>query len=861
MKAIFTLKLFILFFVSNVVAQGTYWDNKNLCVGKSVTGAGNFKEAGMSDVQLIDGIYHLYFSAKNTSNVDAIFYATSPDLSSWTVGGEIISGSATSTNPEFVMGGPRVVKLSSGGYRMFYRAGEMMTMGGEPNVRIYSAYSSDGKAFVKEGVVINIKKYSTSAYFKYAGHSAFFTNSAGNVAALITGQDTTITGASSDKLYYGYSTDGGLTWGTFTKVFDNAHDPVVVKDGKGNYKAYFAYLNTHFQVATSPDGINWSEAAKDIVIRFGGDEVADATTPSIASLAAITDENGYVNLFSDYRTSGGPSTDIVRYISIPQAYFYQYVGINAGGYNAIRAGISEDFENVHFQNLTTIIWESGKENLGFGDPVWSLLPNKNWAFTAWRDPEDASGSKGLLYFDSPCPVVEKDEVKNIQSYRAKSGCVSNFNLTSGKTSQVLEHNGNTYVFHATGKDVFLAQLSDATNKAMDLDSLCVLETAVSDISSLSYGQTTKVFHNDTLFISDAAYAKRSDGTWVLFMKCINSTVKFDEASFDELCARKVYRSTSTDLINWSGLELAADSCSVPEATVTADGRVWLHYQDFSKACKTEDPADAAIAPISAIYELDDYSMSSPMKMIFTDDSFEYDESEHYATNGNPVFVDDPAVINNFIECAEIYGCDETETTTSVTACGGYTWDDVLYSESGTYRDTLPSIEGCDSILVLNLTITSTMEEASITKDGTTLTAFPADKSYQWMECDKSAIMGQTNATFTSMAPGKFQVIVTDGTCKDTSACAEITPTHTAIPLSESIRLYSNPTSGPLTIDFGQNVSNMNIKVFSASQQLVLEQNVQGADKSQIEIPGSCGIYHLQLQSSGGEIINYKITKQ
>ena len=60
--------------------------------------------------------------------------------------------------------------------------------------------------------------------------------------------------------------------------------------------------------------------------------------------------------------------------------------------------------------------------------------------------------------------------------------------------------------------------------------------------------------------------------------------------------------------------------------------------------------------------------------------------------------------------------------TTAEACDSYTWNDYVYTESGTYSITYTNAEGCDSVAVLELTITP-----SITN---TTTASACD-SYTW----------------------------------------------------------------------------------------------------------------------------------
>ncbi len=48
----------------------------------------------------------------------------------------------------------------------------------------------------------------------------------------------------------------------------------------------------------------------------------------------------------------------------------------------------------------------------------------------------------------------------------------------------------------------------------------------------------------------------------------------------------------------------------------------------------------------------------------------------------------------------------TSSTVSATACGSYDWRGMTYTQSGMYYDTIPNTAGCDSLMTLNLTITN-----------------------------------------------------------------------------------------------------------------------------------------------------------
>lgn len=330
------------------------------------------------------------------------------------------------------------------------------------------------------------------------------------------------------------------------------------------------------------------------------------------------------------------------------AFFYQTVGkiVDGTGINTVQVGRTTDGVTIDSFDATALDWEQGPAvATAYGDPVFSYLPNGSWSVTSWTTPDDPRGGGAILYHESGCPVVDDTNVIAINPSTA-AGCTTVGNLQIGKTSQVFGVDGDTYLFHTTSamlsSAVHLAHLSDTNNQATALTEMCVLPTAVNSLTELGWGESTPVVTSDSLLLSDTAIAQRADGTWVLFIKGIPRDNGCEQnRGLCELCARSIYRTTSSDLINWSELEVVAEQASVPEATQTVDGTVWLYWQDFSDACAAQDQQLANIAPIASAYELDQsYELSSPVRITISDEAFEQDKTLHYATNGNPVMLPD-----------------------------------------------------------------------------------------------------------------------------------------------------------------------------------------------------------------------------
>lgn len=87
-----------------------------------------------------------------------------------------------------------------------------------------------------------------------------------------------------------------------------------------------------------------------------------------------------------------------------------------------------------------------------------------------------------------------------------------------------------------------------------------------------------------------------------------------------------------------------------------------------------------------------------------------------------------------------------------------------------------------------------------TIDEITMQANFSTGTYQWVNCDEnySAINGETNQSFTATANGNYAVIVTSGTCSDTSDCVNINKVGLDEMIND-ISIYPNPTNNVVNI--------------------------------------------------------------
>jgi hypothetical protein len=334
------------------------------------------------------------------------------------------------------------------------------------------------------------------------------------------------------------------------------------------------------------------------------------------------------------------------------AFFYQDVGL--GGINSVRVGFTTDGRVVQSYGANLMSWQALRgQTMIYGDAVISRLSNGRWVMTAGTGVDDPRGAAGIMYHESQCPTVVDAAVKVWNPSRAATCDATVPTATAAKVSQVFEVGGAAHLFTATAGRIYIAKIADATHPASDLTSICFRRTPVTSIADLPWGEATAVIDSrltGNLFVSDVAIARRRDGTWVLFAKGIALPAGCQSGQLCELCARAIYRTTSSDLMTWSALEKVVERASVPDAGVDSDGNVRLYWQNFAPACDAQNLQLAARAPITGSVEQANATLSTPANVTLQGEAFETNTQLHYATNGNPVLLPDAAAKTAFDAC-------------------------------------------------------------------------------------------------------------------------------------------------------------------------------------------------------------------
>ncbi len=172
---------------------------------------------------------------------------------------------------------------------------------------------------------------------------------------------------------------------------------------------------------------------------------------------------------------------------------------------------------------------------------------------------------------------------------------------------------------------------------------------------------------------------------------------------------------------------------------------------------------------------------------------------------------------------------------NIIACDSYTLNGQTYTQSSTYFDIVTNSAGCDSVIILNLVI-ETVDNTVIQNDHV-LISNQNNADYQWINCsDNQPIAGETNQAFTATANGQYAVIITSGTCTDTSACMTVitlqTPENKQV---NALQVFPNPVADVVNIEITSGEVLSEIRLRNVAGQVVYQRQNIGTQAFSLDI--------------------------
>ena len=213
------------------------------------------------------------------------------------------------------------------------------------------------------------------------------------------------------------------------------------------------------------------------------------------------------------------------------------------------------------------------------------------------------------------------------------------------------------------------------------------------------------------------------------------------------------------------------------------------------------------------------------------------------------------------------GCDSTIVLTltvnsspvvslEASICDGelYPFNGNLLGDPGTYTAQLQTAAGCDSTVVLTLLVNTVT--FAIILDNFSITVVANNATFQWIDCATNLpIQGATGSTFIPAVTGNYAVIVTQNGCKATSLCFFVMVVSTNEPLAEQAwNLQPNPASSQTQLVFvDESAEDLWLEIHDLAGRLLYSQNVatgtRSIDLNLSDMPS--GILVVRLASEKG----------
>lgn len=220
----------------------------------------------------------------------------------------------------------------------------------------------------------------------------------------------------------------------------------------------------------------------------------------------------------------------------------------------------------------------------------------------------------------------------------------------------------------------------------------------------------------------------------------------------------------------------------------------------------------------------------------------------------------------------IHGCDsilqtnlqvlpELQSSSVVSICAG---DSVLFngqylSVSGTYSDTLSSVNSCDSVVFTILEVFPTLDEPHITQVGVTLNCSVSGMTnYEWFLDGNS--LSCTTASCSCTENGSYVVVITDANGCSTESQAYISSGCDLglNPLDwTAIRVFPNPSSGTLNINLGKEYALGTVTITDLQGRVILKKQLLNQQYDTIELQEAAGMYYINIAFSENEQYLFK----
>lgn len=148
----------------------------------------------------------------------------------------------------------------------------------------------------------------------------------------------------------------------------------------------------------------------------------------------------------------------------------------------------------------------------------------------------------------------------------------------------------------------------------------------------------------------------------------------------------------------------------------------------------------------------------------------------------------------------VYDTSFKEVDKTICSNSNYFFKNLYLTHSGTYIDTLNTFNGCDSLLVLHLTVVPV--DTTLSEANDTLFSNELNASFQWRRCnDNTIVQGEMARFFVPQQAGIYKTDIAKLGCFTSSECKSYIINSVGDLNMASLYVYPNPVNDILNIEY------------------------------------------------------------
>lgn len=162
---------------------------------------------------------------------------------------------------------------------------------------------------------------------------------------------------------------------------------------------------------------------------------------------------------------------------------------------------------------------------------------------------------------------------------------------------------------------------------------------------------------------------------------------------------------------------------------------------------------------------------------------------------------------------------------------------------------MSTVNGCDSLVTLDLTITDVTSTVTDNGDG----SYSADitgASYEWLKCTlPPSSAGVTTQTFTPTQNGDYALVTTVNNCSDTSACFTVSGVGLSELSDQRFSVFPNPVNDVLNIEMKEG-SSYSYSLVDLNGRLMIQSSEILSETHTVNLDLPSGFYLLIIKQNG-----------